>query len=158
VRKLAKASKASHYKGMKLHIVTVGEPKLAYAKLGWAEYLKRLNHYHTVRVTHVADKFAYDTQYLLQAAGSAYKIALVIDGKQFTSAEFAAFLEKRAIAGPEICLLVGGPEGLPQDVIAAADFELGLSRLTFPHDLAMVVLLEALYRASTIAAGQPYHK
>jgi len=158
MRKLAKEGKAGDYKCMKLHIVTVGAPKLAYAKLGWAEYLKRLKHYHTVRVTHVADKFAYDPQYLLRSAGSAYKIALVIDGTQFTSLEFVAFLEKRAAGTRELCLLVGGPEGLPEQVIAAADFRLGLSRLTFPHDLAMVVLLEALYRASTIAAGQPYHK
>lgn len=158
MRKLAKAGKPSHYENMKLHIITVGEPKLAYAKAGWTEYLKRLQHYHTVRVTHIADKFAYDAPYLLQAAGSAYKIALVIDGTQLTSPALAAFLEKRAIAGPEVCLLVGGPEGLPTEVIAAADMQLGLSRLTFPHDLAMVVLLEALYRASTISAGQPYHK
>jgi 23S rRNA (pseudouridine1915-N3)-methyltransferase len=143
---------------MKLHIVTVGEPKLAYAKAGWDEYVKRLKHYHTVRVTHVPDKWAYDSQYLIHAAGAAYKVALVIDGKQFTSPELAAFLEKRAIEAREICLLVGGPEGLPQQVIDAADYQLGLSRLTFPHDLAMVVLLEALYRASTINAGVPYHK
>lgn len=143
---------------MKLHIVTVGEPKLAYAKAGWAEYLQRLQHYHTVRVTHVADKFAYDAPYLLRVAGNAYKIALVIGGKQFTSPDLAAFLQKRAIDAREVCVLIGGPEGLPAEVISAADFELGLSRLTFPHDLAMVVLLEALYRASTISAGQPYHK
>lgn len=143
---------------MKLHIITVGEPKLAYAKAGWEEYLKRLRHYHSVRVTHIADKWAYDAAYVLQAAGNAYKIALVIDGKQFSSNELADFLEKRAIEAREVCLLIGGPEGLPQDVISQADYQLGLSRLTFPHDLAMVVLLEALYRASTISAGIPYHK
>jgi 23S rRNA (pseudouridine1915-N3)-methyltransferase len=53
---------------------------------------------------------------------------------------------------------VGGPEGLPQAVIDQADLAWSLSKLTLPHDLAMVVLLEALYRASTISAGQPYHK
>jgi len=142
---------------MKLHIITVGEPKLAYAKTGWAEYIKRLQHYHTVHVTHIADKHAYDADYLLQTA-TGYKVALVIDGPQKTSEELAAWMEKRAMDGRETCLLVGGPEGLPQKVVAAADMQLGLSRLTFPHDLAMVVLAEALYRASTIAAGQPYHK
>lgn len=143
---------------MKLHLVTVGEPKLAYAKEGWKEYLKRLQHYHTVKVTHIADKWAYDAAYITQAAGSAYKIALVIDGKQFTSPELSSFLDKRALEGREVALLIGGPEGLPQAVIDQADIQLGLSRLTFPHDLAMVVLLETLYRASTISAGQPYHK
>ena len=143
---------------MKLHIITVGEPKLAYAKAGWSEYLKRLQHYHTIRVTHVADKWAYDAAYLMQTAGNSYKIALVIDGKQFTSPELAKFLEKRALEGREVSLLIGGPEGLPQEVINQCNLQLGLSRLTFPHDLAMVVLLEALYRAGTISAGQPYHK
>lgn len=143
---------------MRLHIVTVGAPKLRYAKLGWGEYLSRLSHYHTVRVTHVPDKKAYDAAHLLAVAGSAYKIALVIDGAQFTSPELAVFLEKRAMDAREVCLMVGGPEGLPDAVIAAADYKLGLSRLTFPHDLAMVVLLEALYRAGTISAGISYHK
>ena len=143
---------------MKIHIITVGEPKLAYAKAGWDEYLKRLQHYHHVRVTHIADKWAYDATYLMQTAGNAYRIALVIDGKQYTSPELSAVLDKRAIDAREICFMVGGPEGLPQEVINQADLQWGLSRLTFPHDLAMVILLEALYRASTISAGIPYHK
>jgi 23S rRNA (pseudouridine1915-N3)-methyltransferase len=147
-----------HYKGMRLHIITVGEPKLAYARAGWDEYLKRLGYYHTVRVTHVADKWAYDSAHLLQTAGTAYKIALVIEGDQLSSPDLAAFLEKRSLDGRETCLLVGGPEGLPAEVIRQADFRWSLSALTFPHDLAMVVLVEALYRASTISAGQPYHK
>jgi 23S rRNA (pseudouridine1915-N3)-methyltransferase len=143
---------------MKIHLITVGEPKLPYAKAGWEEYLKRLKHYHSLRITHIADKFAYDTQHLLDAAGNGYKVALVIDGKQYTSPELSTFLDKRAMDGREVCFLIGGPEGLPQEVIDQADLQWGLARLTFPHDLAMVVMLEALYRASTISAGIPYHK
>jgi 23S rRNA (pseudouridine1915-N3)-methyltransferase len=143
---------------MKIHIITVGEPKLAYAKAGWDEYLKRLKHYHTLRITHVSDKLAYDANHLLSVAGNAYKVALVIDGRQFTSPELAGLLDKRALDAREVCFMIGGPEGLPQEVISQADLGWGLSRLTFPHDLAMVVLLEALYRASTISAGIPYHK
>jgi 23S rRNA (pseudouridine1915-N3)-methyltransferase len=143
---------------MKMHIITVGEPKLAYAKVGWDEYIKRLQHYHTLRVTHVPDKWAYDGAYLRQTAGSAYKVALVIDGKQYTSPDLADFLEKRALEAREVCFIIGGPEGLPKEVINDADLTWGLSKLTFPHDLAMVILAETLYRASTISAGQPYHK
>lgn len=143
---------------MRIHIVTVGQPKLAYAKSGWDEYLKRLNRYHSLRITHLADKLAYDAPSILQAIGKAYSIALVIDGKQMTSPELASFLEARALDGREICFVIGGPEGLPQAVINQADLSWGLSKLTFPHDLAMVVLLETLYRASTINAGLPYHK
>jgi 23S rRNA (pseudouridine1915-N3)-methyltransferase len=144
---------------MKIHIMTVGEPKLSYAKQGWEEYLKRLQRYHNVRVTHVADKYAYDATYLRQTAGNAYKIALVIDGgKELSSPELSDFLEKRAIEAREICLMIGGPEGLPTEVINQSDYRWSFGKLTYPHDLAMVILLEALYRASTISAGHPYHK
>lgn len=143
---------------MKLHILTVGEPKLTYAKAGWDEYLKRLRHYHTVRTTSIPDKWAYDSAYIQQAAGNTYTIALVIDGEQYTSPGLAALLEKRAQEAREVCFIIGGPEGLPKKLIDQCDLQLSLSQLTFPHDLAMVVLLEALYRASTISAGLPYHK
>ena len=144
---------------MKIHIITVGEPKLAYAKQGWEEYLKRLQRYHNVRVTHIADKWAYDATYIQQTAGNAYKVALVIDsGKEFSSPELAEFLEKRAIDAREVCFMIGGPEGLPTEVINQADYKWSFGKLTYPHDLAMVILLEALYRASTISAGHPYHK
>nr|AIA18647.1 putative SPOUT methyltransferase [uncultured bacterium]AIA19051.1 putative SPOUT methyltransferase [uncultured bacterium] len=143
---------------MKLHIVTVGEPKLPYAKAGWGEYLQRLKHYHNIKVTHVADKWAYDYSYLKNLMGSAYVVVLEITGQQFSSPELAKLLEKRSLDSKEICFIIGGPEGLPQPLIDTADLQWSFSKLTFPHDLAMVILLESLYRASTISAGQPYHK
>src|SRR5262245_18046999 len=104
-------SPSSRYnKHMKLHIITVGEQHLAYARQGWDEYLKRLGHYHQLQITHVPDKKAYDAEHILQTAGNAYKIALVIDGQQFTSPELAAWLEKRAPEGRTLCFLIGGPE------------------------------------------------
>jgi 23S rRNA (pseudouridine1915-N3)-methyltransferase len=142
---------------MKLHIITIGQPKLTYAKQGWEEYWNRLKHYHQLRVTHIPDKHN-DAEHFLAAAGSAYKIALVIEGTQLTSPELATYLEKRALDGREVCLLIGGPDGLPASVIAAADFQLSFGKLTLPHDLAMIVLLESLYRASTINSGHPYHR
>lgn len=142
---------------MKIHIITIGEPKLAYAKAGWDEYIARLRHYHPVRVTHISDKHN-DSQHMLQAAGSAYIVGLVIDGRQLDSRELANWIETRNQSGIEVALLVGGPDGLHENVIAACDMQWSLSKLTFPHDLAMVILVETLYRASTIAAGQPYHR
>lgn len=142
---------------MKLHIITVGQPKLAYAQAGWQEYWKRLMHYHDLRVTHIADKHN-DSAHIAAAAGSSYKIALEITGKEFTSEQLADFLEKRSLDGREVALLIGGPDGLPQDIRDAADLQWSFGRLTLPHDLAMVVLLESLYRASTISAGHPYHR
>jgi 23S rRNA (pseudouridine1915-N3)-methyltransferase len=143
---------------MKLRILTIGAPKLAYAQIGWQEYLKRLQRYHTVRVTHLADKFAHDTTHILKAAGKAYKVVLAIGGNQFSTEQLADFLDKRAPEGREVCFIVGGPEGLPQSVIEQADLTWSFSKLTFPHDLAMVILLEALYRASTVNSGHPYHR
>jgi len=143
---------------MKLHIVTVGEPKLPFAKQGWETYYKRLGRFHQLRTTRIPDKYAYAATYILERAGKDYLVALVIAGEQLTSPALAQFLEQRAQQTPEICLLIGGPEGLPQAVVEAANYRWSLSKLTLPHDLAMVVVLEALYRASTITAGHPYHK
>ncbi len=142
---------------MKIHIITIGSPKLAYAKQGWQEYWQRLKHYHDLRVTHIADKFN-DSQHILEAIGKSYAICLEIEGQQFDSVQLADFLEKRAYDGGEVSFLIGGPDGLPEDVRRAADLQWSFGKLTLPHDLAMVTLLETLYRASTINAGHPYHR
>ncbi len=148
---------------MKIHIVTVGQPKLTYAQIGWAEYSKRLGRYHQVHTTHLADKWSDRSDKILETAAEAYKVALVIGAKQFSSQALADFLETRVgdsqdHKNREVCFLIGGPEGLPAAVIQAADLQWSLSELTFPHDLAMVICAEALYRASTINAGHPYHR
>lgn len=143
---------------MKIHILTIGKPKLPYAKLGWEDYLARIKRLHDIRTTHLADKFANDAKKILETIGHAQKIVLEIAGDQFTSPELAELLQKQELTGRETCFIIGGPEGLPAEVISAANLQLSLSRLTLPHDLAMVVLLEALFRASTINAHFPYHK
>ncbi|HET7320677.1 MAG TPA: 23S rRNA (pseudouridine(1915)-N(3))-methyltransferase RlmH [Candidatus Saccharimonadales bacterium] len=142
---------------MKLHIITVGKPKLGYAQAGWEEYWARLKHYHQLRTTHVPDKHN-DATHVLEAASTAYIVALSIPGRQLSSEGLASFLQKRELTGKETAFVIGGPEGLPQAVLDKADYQLSLGSLTLPHDLAMVVLLESLYRASTINSGHPYHK
>jgi 23S rRNA (pseudouridine1915-N3)-methyltransferase len=142
---------------MKLHLITIGKPKLTYAKLGWEEYLGRLQRYHMVRSTHLADKFVDDSTKILAVSSDSYRVGLIIEGGQLTSRQLATFLEKRAVEAKEVCFIIGGPDGLPSTVRAAMDFQWSLSKLTLPHDLAMVNLAEALYRASTISAGTPYH-
>jgi 23S rRNA (pseudouridine1915-N3)-methyltransferase len=143
---------------MKIHLVTVGKPKLAYAAMGWDEYLTRLQRLHTVRVTQLADKFAYDAAKFAEATARTTVVALEITGQQYTSEELAQFLQTRELEAKEISFVIGGPEGLPAETRQAAHYRWSLSKLTLPHDLAMVVALEALYRASTISAGLPYHK
>lgn len=143
---------------MKLQIVTVGKPKLHYAHLGWNEYILRLMKFHSVDVKHLSDKYAYDAAKILEATAGTYRVAMVIDAKTLTSHDLALFMKKRELDSKTLSFIIGGPEGLPHEVIDQADFQWSLSPLTFPHDLAMVVLLEALYRASSINAGIPYHK
>lgn len=142
---------------MRIHIITIGKPRLDYAKRGWDEYFGRLKHYHQLRITHINDKNN-DTRHILDAAGSAYKVVLEIKGQGMSSEQLAAFIDKRAMDAREVSFIIGGPDGLPRQVIKATDVSWSLSDLTLPHDLAMVVLLEALYRASSINAGLPYHK
>jgi 23S rRNA (pseudouridine1915-N3)-methyltransferase len=143
---------------MKLHIVTIGKPKLAYARLGWEEYLGRLQRLHTVRLTQLADKYAYDVTKISEVVQGTFVVVLEINGIQMNSENLAEFLVKRALDAREVSFIIGGPEGLPETVRAQADYQWSLGPLTLPHDLAMVVTLEALYRSSTITAGLPYHK
>lgn len=143
---------------MRLHIVTIGKPKLGYAQAGWDEYLTRLRRYHDIRITQLGDKHAYDASKLKETVQGSYVVALATDGSQLNSQGLATFLEKRELEAREVSFVIGGPEGLPQSFIDSANYLWSFSKLTFPHDLAMVVLLEALYRASTISTGHPYHK
>jgi 23S rRNA (pseudouridine1915-N3)-methyltransferase len=143
---------------MKLHIVTVGKPKLAYARSGWETYLERLERLHTVRVTHLGDKYANDTAKLREVTAGTYVVVLEITGADLSSTSLAAFLRDRELESREVSFVIGGPDGLPQEIRERANYRWSLSRLTFPHDLAMVVTLEALFRASTLNAGLPYHR
>jgi 23S rRNA (pseudouridine1915-N3)-methyltransferase len=143
---------------VKLQFVTIGKPKLHYAHLGWNEYMWRLEKFHKVSVKHLSDRYADDAARILDASDGTYRVAMVIDGKVLDSPHLAERLEKWELTGKPVSILIGGPEGLPTEVIEKSDYRWSLSPLTFPHDLAMLVTLEALYRASTIKAGVPYHK
>ncbi|WP_407538232.1 23S rRNA (pseudouridine(1915)-N(3))-methyltransferase RlmH [Deinococcus radiomollis] len=145
---------------MRLHLITVGEPRLAYARAGWDEYLGRLKHYHKVQLTHVAGSTPQkESAAILKAAGRAPLVALDPRGRQFGSPELSAFIDAQGLAGMgELAFAVGGPDGHSGELRAAAHTLWSLGALTLPHDLAMVVLAEALYRAGTISRGEPYHR
>jgi 23S rRNA (pseudouridine1915-N3)-methyltransferase len=88
----------------------------------------------------------------------AFVVALDSGGAMPNSEELARLLERWLAAGRPVCFLVGGAEGLDTQVIARADYTLSLGRLTWPHLLARVMLVEQVYRARSIAAGHPYHR
>ena len=88
-----------------------------------------------------------------------YVVALTIPGRQHDSAELSGHLDALAVRGVSaIVFVVGGSLGLSDAVIARADEQLSMSKMTFPHQLARVMLLEQLYRAAKISAGERYHK
>jgi 23S rRNA (pseudouridine1915-N3)-methyltransferase len=84
----------------------------------------------------------------------AFVVLLAADGREFESEEFAHWLEDRRQSGRDLCFVVGGPRGLSME---DCDMKLSLGRMTLPHQLARVVLLEQIYRANKILAGEPYH-
>lgn len=145
---------------MQLHIITIGEPKLAYAKVGWQEYWQRLGRYHKITVSHLKGKNqSAESAAILKTAGSTPLVALDPRGQQFSSEELSNYLDSRALAGVgRLSFAVGGPLGHTPQLRQNSALLWSLSQLTLPHDLAMLVLLEALYRASTISAGEPYHR
>ncbi|WP_261663576.1 23S rRNA (pseudouridine(1915)-N(3))-methyltransferase RlmH [Deinococcus sp. Marseille-Q6407] len=145
---------------MRLHLITVGEPKLKYARLGWEEYEKRLHRYHRVQVTRVSGKTQQaESAAVLKAAGRAPLVLLDPRGREFSSEGLSEWLDAQALGGTgELAFAIGGPEGHTDELRAGAARLWSFGQLTLPHDLAMVVLLEALYRASTISAGEPYHR
>ena len=88
----------------------------------------------------------------------AYKIALCVEGRQLSSEELANKLDEVATSHGEICLVIGSSHGLDERVKKECDLRLSVSRLTFPHQLMRVILLEAIYRGFNITKGTHYHK
>lgn len=84
-------------------------------------------------------------------------VALQVQGRTMTSEQLAQWLQQRLNAGKNLTFLIGGPDGLPADLLKKAEWTLSLSPLTLPHHLARIVLAEQLYRAFTILNGHPYH-
>ena len=86
-------------------------------------------------------------------------VTLEIEGKRFSSEGLASFIEKSGISGrSHIVFIIGGSDGLSEEVKAKADLALSFSEMTFPHQLMRVILLEQVYRAYKIISGEPYHK
>jgi 23S rRNA (pseudouridine1915-N3)-methyltransferase len=87
-----------------------------------------------------------------------FVVALDEHGDEFSTRELSAWLDARRGAGRDVAFLIGGPDGLAAEVLGRADFKLSLSRLTLPHALARVLLLEQLYRAQSLLDNHPYHR
>jgi 23S rRNA (pseudouridine1915-N3)-methyltransferase len=157
-----------------ISIITVGKLKEKYLKQGIEEYLKRLTAYAKVEMIEVADEKAPEElselemvqvkqkegeRILAKISQDTYVIALAIQGKLGSSEELADSLDKLATYGKsKIAFVIGGSLGLSDEVIKRSNEQLSFSRMTFPHQLMRLILVEQVYRAFRINRNEPYHK
>lgn len=155
-------------------MIAVGKIKEKYLKDAITEYGKRLSRYCKLEVIEVADEKtpeqaseaveesirAKEGERLLKhIRDDMYVITLEIGGKMLTSEEFAEKIETLGVQGKSsIAFVIGGSIGLGKEVLKRSDFALSFSKMTFPHQLMRVVLLEQVYRGYRIVNGEPYHK
>ncbi|MDR6883279.1 23S rRNA (pseudouridine(1915)-N(3))-methyltransferase RlmH [Bacillus sp. 3255] len=159
---------------MQIQILTVGKLKERYLVDGIAEYVKRLGPYAKVSIVEVPDEKAPENmspaeeqqvrvkegERLLTKLGSdVYVVALAIDGEMWSSEQLAASLDRLATYGrSQVAFVIGGSLGLSSELLRRADMRLSFGRMTLPHQLMRLVLVEQIYRAMRINRGEPYHK
>ena len=159
---------------MKITVITVGKIKEKYLKDAIDEYVKRLGRYCKLEIIEVADEKTPDDassasedtirakeaeRILKYVRDDAYIITLEIKGKQLSSEELAEKIDKLGVQGKShIIFIIGGSIGLGEEVLKKSDFALSFSKMTFPHQLMRVILLEQIYRSYRIICGEPYHK
>lgn len=159
---------------MKITVITVGKIKEKYLKDAISEYSKRLNKYCKLEIIEVADEKTPDNasevvediirskeaeRILKYVKDDAYIITLEIGGKQLSSEELADKIDKLGIQGiSHIIFIIGGSIGLGKEVLIKSNYALSFSKMTFPHQLMRVILLEQIYRSYRIISNEPYHK
>lgn len=159
---------------MKIKIVTVGKLKEKYLKDGIAEYSKRISRFATIEIIELSDEKTPDrasdsenakildvegNRILSKIGDREFVVVLAIEGKTLSSEEFSKQLEQASINGfSTLTFVIGGSLGLSKEVKKRANLSVSFGRLTLPHQLMRLVLIEQIYRAFTIQQGSPYHK
>lgn len=159
---------------MKITVIGVGRLKEKYWQAAIDEYSKRLSKYVKLDIIEVPDEKAPENlsaaeeeivkknegeRILKNIRDGAYVIALAINGKMLSSEELSEFLNERMVRGAgHIVFVIGGSLGLSPEVLDRADYKLSFSKMTFPHQMMRVILLEQFYRAVKIMKNEPYHK
>lgn len=159
---------------MNITLITVGKIKEKYLKLAIDEYSKRLTRYCKLNIVELADEKTPDNasekeemaikekegeQILKHIKDNMYVIALDLKGKQITSEELATMIDDLGVRGnSNIAFVIGGSLGIAESVLKRVNYKLCFSKMTFPHQLFRVMLLEQIYRAYRINSGEPYHK
>lgn len=159
---------------MNISVISVGKLKEKYLKLGIEEFSKRLSKYCKLDLIELEDEKCPENlsekdmeivknkegqRILSKIKNNSYVIALAIDGKNLSSEELADTMSKLAVRGnSHITFIIGGSLGLSDEVLKRADYKLSFSKMTFPHQMMKLILLEQVYRAYRINNNEPYHK
>jgi len=159
---------------MKIKVVTVGKLKEKYLVQGINEYAKRLGAYAKLEFVEVSDEKAPETlseaqmlqikekegqRILAKIKDTEYVFALAIEGTNPTSEAFAKQIDQLGIQGKsQLTFVIGGSLGLSQEVMTRSDAKVSFGKMTYPHQLMKLILLEQIYRAYRINTGAPYHK
>lgn len=159
---------------MNIRLITVGKIKEKYTQEGIKEYSKRLSRYCSLEIIEIDDEKAPENlsekemdlvkqkegeRILARIPQNSFVIALVIEGKQLSSEELAEKIDNLMIDGiSDISFIIGGSLGLSNEVTSRSNFKLSFSKMTFPHQLMRMILLEQIYRAWRIIKNEPYHK
>lgn len=159
---------------MRITVISVGKIKEKYFQDAIKEYTKRLSKFCSLTEEIIPDERADDDfsakeieqvkiregqKILKKIKDSTYVVTMCIDGKQLTSTDLAEKISTLSVNGySDITFIIGGSNGLSDDVIKRADMKLSFSKMTFPHQLFKVLLLEQIYRAFKINANESYHK
>lgn len=146
---------------MNIIILCVGKLKEKYWTEASAEYRKRLSRYCTITVEELKEENpeAEGQNILKRLKKDTFVITLEIQGKALSSEELSSKLQELALEGKsDITFVIGGSDGLSEDVSKRSDFRLSFSRMTFPHQMIRIFLLEQIYRSFKIMKGETYHK
>ncbi len=158
---------------MNIKIIAVGKIKEKYFKDALEEYLKRLKGYTKIEIIEVSDEATKENateaeenivkekegeRILSKISPKDYCVTLEIGGKNLDSISFSKFIEDRLPTGEDIVFVIGGSIGLSEKVLSRSNYSLSFSKMTFPHQLMRIILLEQIYRAYRILNNHPYHK
>lgn len=143
---------------MKFRLLAIGKPRLSYAAAGIQEYAKRLKHYAPLEIEYLKDRN--ESEALLARSEGSYRIALDERGRLHSTSALTKRITALEDRGDikSVSFLVGGANGHSESLRGQCDEIWSLSSLTMQHELALVVLLEQIYRAFTIKRGEPYHR
>ena len=143
-----------------IKIICVGKIKEAFYRDAILEYMKRIGKYQKFEIIEVMDSNIKEEKELIlkKIDKKDFIITMEIEGKQLSSVEFSELIDKVLINNPNITFIIGGSDGLDNEIKNLSNYKLSFSKMTFPHQLFRVVLLEQIYRVFKILHNESYHK